>query len=79
MRIDQICLYFLKSCKINVTKITFIHRKSRKTKQPIIPKDIEPILSSAGIDEKIAKRLLVESDKGKIIIVLSVILCIEYL
>jgi len=38
-------------------------RKSRKTKQPIIPKDIEPILTSAGIDEKIAKRLLVESDK----------------
>ena len=61
---------------ISVTKITCIHRKSRKTKQPIIPKDMEPIFSSAGIDEKIAKRLLVESDKGKIILLLSVIQCI---
>ena len=53
---------------ISTTKITFIHRKPTKRKQPVIPKDIEPILSSAGIDKKIAKRLLVESDKGKIIL-----------
>ena len=42
-------------------------RKTPKAKQPVIPKDLESILSSVGIDEKIAKRLLVDSDKGKII------------
>ena len=48
-----------------VLKDCFICRKPSKAKQPVIPKDFEPILSSAGIDEKIAKSLLVESDKGK--------------
>ena len=47
--------------------INLICRRTNKAKQPVIPKGLEPILSSAGIDEKIAKRVLVDSDKGKII------------
>ena len=50
---------------VMILKDCFICRKPSKAKQPVIPKDFEPILSSAGIDEKIAKSLLVESDKGK--------------
>ena len=51
---------------LNLTNSHFIRRKPRRAKQPVIPKGFEPILKSAGIDENIAKRVLVESDKGKL-------------